>query len=85
MTFRVGVATPFDLPTLLVNVPILSACPQGVLVESLRNGYWIILDELNLAPSEVSDDVALSYKYREASTGACEKRSFRFVPLFFSF
>lgn len=27
---------------------------QGVLVESLRKGYWIILDELNLAPSEVS-------------------------------
>lgn len=26
---------------------------QGVLVESLRKGYWIILDELNLAPSEV--------------------------------
>ncbi|CAM9204934.1 unnamed protein product, partial [Laminaria digitata] len=30
----------------------LSFC-QGVLVESLRKGYWIILDELNLAPSEV--------------------------------
>lgn len=28
--------------------------PQGVLVESLRKGYWIILDELNLAPSEVN-------------------------------
>ncbi|CBJ30712.1 conserved unknown protein [Ectocarpus siliculosus] len=25
---------------------------EGVLVESLRKGYWIILDELNLAPSE---------------------------------
>jgi midasin len=26
---------------------------EGALVEALRNGYWIILDELNLAPSEV--------------------------------
>ncbi|CAM9750093.1 unnamed protein product, partial [Discosporangium mesarthrocarpum] len=26
---------------------------QGVLVEALRQGHWIILDELNLAPSEV--------------------------------
>ncbi|CAM9377533.1 unnamed protein product, partial [Scytosiphon promiscuus] len=29
------------------------AFQEGVLVESLRKGYWIILDELNLAPSEV--------------------------------
>lgn len=26
---------------------------EGVLVEAVRNGYWICLDELNLAPSEV--------------------------------
>ena len=26
---------------------------EGALVEAVRNGYWIILDELNLAPSEV--------------------------------
>ena len=26
---------------------------EGPLVEAARNGYWIILDELNLAPSEV--------------------------------
>ncbi len=26
---------------------------EGVLVEAVRKGYWIILDELNLAPSEV--------------------------------
>jgi len=26
---------------------------EGVLVEAARNGYWVILDELNLAPSEV--------------------------------
>jgi midasin len=28
-------------------------CTQGVLVQALRQGHWIILDELNLAPSEV--------------------------------
>lgn len=26
---------------------------DGILVQALRNGHWIILDELNLAPSEV--------------------------------
>merc|ERR1711871_727061 len=26
---------------------------EGLLVQALRKGYWIILDELNLAPSEV--------------------------------
>ena len=26
---------------------------EGVLVEAVRQGYWVILDELNLAPSEV--------------------------------
>jgi hypothetical protein len=26
---------------------------EGALVEAVRKGYWIILDELNLAPSEV--------------------------------
>jgi midasin len=26
---------------------------EGILVEALRQGYWIVLDELNLAPSDV--------------------------------
>ena len=26
---------------------------EGVLVEAVRNGYWLVLDELNLAPSDV--------------------------------
>ncbi|KAK8664402.1 hypothetical protein V6N13_084194 [Hibiscus sabdariffa] len=26
---------------------------EGVLVEAVRNGYWVVLDELNLAPTDV--------------------------------
>ncbi|KAL6931390.1 hypothetical protein ACO0R3_002853 [Hanseniaspora guilliermondii] len=26
---------------------------EGILVEALKNGYWIVLDELNLAPTDV--------------------------------
>ena len=26
---------------------------EGVLVEALRKGHWIVLDELNLAPTDV--------------------------------
>jgi midasin len=26
---------------------------EGILVEAVRKGYWVVLDELNLAPSEV--------------------------------
>lgn len=33
-----------------------------MLVESLRKGYWIILDELNLAPSEVNPAL-VCYRY----------------------
>ncbi|GIZ03538.1 midasin [Caerostris extrusa] len=28
---------------------------EGILVEAMRNGYWVILDELNLAPTEVME------------------------------
>jgi midasin (ATPase involved in ribosome maturation) len=27
---------------------------EGILAEAVRKGYWVVLDELNLAPSEVS-------------------------------
>ena len=30
---------------------------EGVLVEAMRNGHWIILDELNLAPTEVLESL----------------------------
>ena len=26
---------------------------EGLLVDAMRKGYWIILDELNLAPTDV--------------------------------
>ncbi|CAD2215295.1 hypothetical protein AGDE_13630 [Angomonas deanei] len=26
---------------------------DGILVTAVRNGYWVVLDELNLAPSDV--------------------------------
>ena len=30
---------------------------EGILVEALKNGYWIILDELNLAKSEILESL----------------------------
>lgn len=36
---------------------MLSNVIQGVLVEAMRHGHWIILDELNLAPTEVLEAI----------------------------
>ena len=30
------------------------AFQEGALVKALRQGHWVLLDEINLAPSEVS-------------------------------
>ena len=30
---------------------------EGLLLESMRNGWWIILDELNLAKSEILESL----------------------------
>ena len=35
------------------RLPYHHPCPVGVLVEAMRQGHWVILDELNLAPTEV--------------------------------
>ena len=33
--------------------PLQCLILSGILVDAMRNGYWIILDELNLAPTDV--------------------------------
>lgn len=42
----------FDLQYITDNTGVLKF-QEGILVEAVRKGYWIVLDELNLAPSEV--------------------------------
>lgn len=40
---------------LLAHLTSFSSLFVGVLVEAMREGHWIILDELNLAPTEVME------------------------------
>lgn len=52
---------------------------SGVLVEAMRKGHWIILDELNLAPTDVlealnrvmSTILQSAYRSKRPSTGYC--------------
>ncbi|MBU9889452.1 MAG: AAA family ATPase [Candidatus Omnitrophica bacterium] len=52
------------------NGKIINAWRDGVLVEALKKGYWLVLDEMNLAESEIlerlnsllDDDMSLSIR-----------------------
>ena len=39
------------------------AFQEGALVKALRQGHWVLLDEINLAPSEVSHHMLLSESF----------------------
>lgn len=48
--------SPMRLHTFLVSCFCSSThfvCLTGILIDAMKHGYWIILDELNLAPSDV--------------------------------
>lgn len=55
-------------PNLDNVINIVDVMYVGVLVEAMKKGHWIILDELNLAPTDVLEALnrvrLLSHKYQ---------------------
>lgn len=50
---------------------------EGILVEAVRKGYWVVLDELNLAPSEVLEALNRYSKRGGEEAEYCSKSSYK--------